>query len=59
VFNDFDVGGIGWALSTALAWYDDKALWRSLVQNAMAQDFSWQKQVGEYVALYQRLVDRR
>jgi glycogen synthase len=25
------------------------------VQNAMAQDFSWRRQVGEYVSLYERL----
>jgi starch synthase len=56
VFNDFDVGGVTWGLSTALALYPHKALWRRLVQNAMAQDYSWRRQVGEYVALYERLV---
>lgn len=55
VFNDYDLGGIRWALDTALDWYANKSLWRRLMQNAMAQDFSWQKQVGEYVSLYQRL----
>ena len=56
VFNDFDVGGVTWALSAALELYPQKALWRRLVQNAMAQDFSWRRQVGEYVSLYDRLV---
>jgi starch synthase len=55
VFNDYDVGGVTWGVGTALDWYDDKSLWRRLVQNAMAQDFSWKRQVGEYVALYERL----
>ena len=56
VFNDFDVGGVSWGVTTALDWYANKALWRRLVQNAMAQDFSWKKQVGEYTALYERLI---
>jgi starch synthase len=56
VFNDFDVGGITWGLQTALTLYPQRALWRRLVQNAMAQDFSWRRQVGEYVALYERLL---
>jgi starch synthase len=56
VFNDFDAGGVTWGLTTALGFYQQKAQWRRLVQNAMAQDFSWRRQVGEYVSLYERLV---
>jgi glycogen synthase len=49
------VGGINWGVNTALDLYPQKALWRRMMQNAMAQDFSWERQVGEYVALYERL----
>ena len=56
VFNDYDVGGVTWGVETALSWYSQKTLWRRLVQNAMAQDYSWQTQVGAYVALYERLL---
>lgn len=56
VFNDYDVGGLTWAIETALGWYARKDLWRRLMRNAMAQDFSWQSQVGEYVALYERML---
>jgi starch synthase len=55
IFNDYDVGGINWGVNTALDLYPQKALWRRMMQNAMAQDFSWERQVGEYVALYERL----
>jgi starch synthase len=55
VFNDFDATGFAWALTTALDWYSDRALWPRLVQNAMAEDFSWSHQVGLYEALYRRL----
>jgi starch synthase len=56
VFNDFDAIGVTWAINTALDWYDQKNLWRKLVQNAMAQDFSWSRQVNEYVSLYEKLI---
>ena len=56
VFNDYDVGGVTWGVETALAWYSQKTLWRRLVQNAMAQDYSWQTQVDAYVALYERMI---
>ena len=56
VFNDYDVGGVVWAVSTAIGWYQQKGLWRRLVQNAMAEDFSWKKQVGEYVSLYETMI---
>jgi starch synthase len=55
VFNDFDTGAISWALNTALDWYADSALWQRLQKNAMAQDYSWGRQIVEYEALFQRL----
>jgi starch synthase len=56
VFNDFDAPAVSWALCTMLDLYQQKAAWRRLVQNAMAQDFSWQRQVQHYVAAYEKLV---
>ena len=52
VFNDFDAGGVRWALATALEWYRSPLLWRRIVRNGMRADFSWDKQVGAYEALY-------
>lgn len=56
VFNDFDTGGLTWAIETALAWYAKKPLWQNIMANAMAQDFSWERRVGEYEQLYRRLL---
>ena len=56
VFNDYDAAGLTWAVSTALEWYSQSGLWRRLVQNAMAMDYSWEKQVREYVALYESML---
>ena len=56
VFNDFDTPALEWALNTALDWYQQPPLWARLVANGMARDFSWTRQAGEYLALYQRLI---
>lgn len=34
---------------------EDPAQWRTLMEHAMAQDFSWARSAGEYLALYQSL----
>jgi starch synthase len=57
VFNDFDAGGVRWALATALEWYGWPSVWRRLVLNGMAEDFSWEKQIAAYEALYASLGD--
>ncbi|HTQ36014.1 MAG TPA: glycogen synthase [Steroidobacteraceae bacterium] len=54
-FNDYDAGAVTWGVETALNWYARKPLWQKLVANAMAEDFSWQRRVGDYVALYRRM----
>lgn len=55
VFNDFDAGGLHWAISTALEWFAWPGIWRRLVQNGMQQDFSWDARAAEYEALYDSL----
>jgi starch synthase len=57
VFNDYDVGGVTWGVETALAWYRQGPLWQRLMRNAMMEDFSWQRRVGDYVGLYQQMLD--
>jgi starch synthase len=55
VFNDFDVTAVSWAINTTLDWYTDQPAWARLIANAMAQDFSWGRQVGYYEELFLRL----
>ena len=45
-------GTIDWALRN---WRDQRG-WRELVRNGMRQDFSWDRQGPEYVALYRSLL---
>jgi starch synthase len=58
VFNDFDAPALEWALNTALDLYAQPPSWSRLVQNGMAQDFSWARQAQQYLALYERLTDQ-
>jgi starch synthase len=56
VFNDYDPFAVDWALNTTLDWYADGSAWPRLMQNAMAQDFSWTRRVVEYEALFERVI---
>lgn len=55
VFEHFDGQGLRWALGEALSVYRRPPLWRRLQDNAMAQDFSWERRVETYEALYRRV----
>lgn len=46
----------GWAVST---YYDRKPHMQKLVQNAMAQDYSWEKSAKEYEKLYDKAIRRK
>jgi starch synthase len=52
VFNEFDAPAIRWALDL----FKDRTAWGQLMQNGMAQDFSWSRQAAEYVALYESML---
>lgn len=52
VFNDYDVPAVLWAIGTTLTWYSDRGAWHRLMQNAMAEDFSWDRQILQYERVY-------
>jgi starch synthase len=56
VFNDFDSEALEWGLNAALDLYAEPEQWKRLVRNGMQRDFSWQRQGGLYVDLYNRLI---
>jgi starch synthase len=56
VFNDYDAPAVRWAVGTALDWYGMSDSWQLLMQNAMAQDFSWTRQIVQYDSLYRELL---
>jgi starch synthase len=58
LFDEFKSEALYASIAQALATYRDERAWQRLMQNGMAQDFSWERQVDEYIALYQRLAPR-
>jgi starch synthase len=56
MFDDFDPEGLEWAVNIALDLYGEPAHWTRIVRNAMSRDFSWQRQGGLYVELYEKLL---
>jgi starch synthase len=56
VFDDYDTAAARWAIDTVLDWYRTPESWQQLMQNAMAQDFSWTKQILKYDSLYRGLL---
>jgi starch synthase len=47
------------ACDRALAAYQDPALWKSLVENAMTSDCSWTHSAKEYRALYKKMLGKK
>ena len=57
-FEEFSAQALFDALRRALQVYAEPEAWARLVQNAMAEDWSWQRQGRHYVDLYERLAAR-
>ena len=56
-FEHFTAAGLDWGLRYALWLYrEDREAWTRLMKRGMERDFSWDRQVQEYVGLYRRLV---
>ena len=59
LFDEFSSQALAGTIDWTLRNWRDRRGWRRLVQNGMRQDFSWDRQAPEYVALYRSLLDRR
>lgn len=55
LFTDYDSAALLEALRAALALYADPPAWRRLMQNGMAEDFSWDRSARQYMTLYRRI----
>jgi starch synthase len=47
------------AIQRAAAVFERPAMWRQLMRNAMAMDFSWKSSARQYLALYEQVVAER
>jgi starch synthase len=58
VFGEFTPEGFRGSLDSALELFLEPNLWRRLMLNGMAVDFSWERQVGEYLEVYRELASK-
>ncbi len=56
VFDGRSPEAMAESLRRAIQIFENKTTWRTLQQNGMAQDFSWDKSAREYLKLYQSLI---
>ncbi len=59
LFRDYNADGLAWALHHSLELFANGPLWKRIMLNGMAKDFSWKQQVGLYVELFERLTGRQ
>jgi starch synthase len=59
VFDAFSVDALLVAVRRAASVHRQPALWKALVRNAMAEDFSWESSAREYVTLYAKALKLR
>lgn len=58
VFESYDKGGILWAVYEAVhAYRQGKKVWEKIVVNAMKSDYSMEKMAGEYISLYNSMIN--
>ena len=58
-FKGKSAGALEAAIERALAAFEDKAGWKRLMLNGMAQNYSWQQPAREYAAAYEEAARRR
>jgi starch synthase len=58
-FDNHDGAGLRWAVEAALSTYREPQQWRRIMQNGMAEDFSWNVQGKLYERVYERLAQAR
>jgi len=58
-FERYEAQALLDAIDRALAAFWDKRQWSQLIQNGMAQNFSWDKPAREYAALYEQVARKK
>ena len=56
-FNEYSSKALVVKVKKALEAFSDKKEWKKLVQNAMQQDFSWERSAKRYVELYKKILN--
>jgi len=57
VFREYSADRLAKTLQRAMAFYQNKKLWRRLKEKVMKEDHSWQESAHKYLNLYQRIIE--
>ena len=58
LFNKYSSTSLEYSLNRAIGiWLQDRNRYKTMVENAIKMDFSWDKSAHEYLNLYQKLID--
>jgi starch synthase len=55
-FNEYSASALAKGISKGLALFQERSLMEHFQQNAMVADFSWDRTVGEYIKVYQKVM---
>lgn len=58
VFSSATAEALHAAIQRAIALFSHKEIWKKLQLNAMSKDFSWDVSAKEYLAIYEKMVER-
>jgi starch synthase len=58
VFDDATASALQSEVARALGYFEQPVLWKTLMQQGMAQDFSWQGPARDYMALYRGILSK-
>lgn len=56
LFDDYNPQGLAWGVQSALQAWGDQDLWHDLMANAMAANWSWERQIDRYLELYEEVI---
>lgn len=55
-FEDYQADALEKTIYRALRIYEDKDIWKAIMERGMSEDFSWEHSAKEYLNLYEKLV---
>ena len=56
-FYSFNAHDMLFRIKDGLSCYHDKECWHKLMENIISTDYSWQQSAGEYIDIYNKLLD--
>lgn len=59
LFDEYDSAALAETVTRAVKTYRKPKAWRTMIQQALARDFSWERSEAKYLEVYRRVVESR